>query len=508
MILRSMILSPSKRIRENSCNSWATNSVFFAPLLLCAFALNCFSVSAADRKPNFLFIYTDDQRWDAMSVVQRDQGERARFPWFQTPNMDRIATEGVRFRNAFVTLSLCAPSRAAFLTGRYNHLNGVANNHTFFPADNVTHATLLRAAGYATAYIGKWHMGGERGQRPGFDYSASFIGQGKYVDCPFEINGKPTPTTGWVDDVSTDYAINYIKEHRDKPFDMVIGFKACHGPFDPPERARGRFAGKKARAVPNMAVHAIYHDAEETPKARANAEAAKTAGDVDINLNYFRCISAADDNVGKLLKCLDDLGIAENTVVIFASDNGFYNGEHQLGDKRSCYDESLRIPMLVRYPKNVPKGKVRDEMVLNIDLAPTLLEFAGVSIPSTFQGKSWVPLLENKSTSWRKSFLAEYFYERPYTTTPTVLSVRTDTAKLITYPGHDQWTELFDLVHDPYEIKNLVQDPASQKLLEQMKSELQAQIRASSYRVPPDADKPEADGGAPTKKNKKKKADE
>jgi arylsulfatase A-like enzyme len=147
-------------------------------------------------------------------------------------------------------------------------------------------------------------------------------------------------------------------------------------------------------------------------------------------------------------------------------------------------------------------------MVLNIDLAPTLLEFAGVPIPSTMQGKSWVPLLENKSTSWRKSFLAEYFYERPYTTTPTVLALRTDTTKLITYPGHDQWTELFDLARDPYEIKNLVHDPASQNLLEQMKSDLEVQIKAASYRVPPDADKPEADGAAPTKKKRKKKANE
>src|SRR6185369_13539039 len=152
------------------------------------------SARAAARQPNFLFVYTDDQRWDAMGVVQREQGEQARFPWLQTPNMDRLATEGVRFRNAFVTLSLCAPSRAAFLTGRYNHVNGVANNHTAFPVENVTYATLLRAAGYVTGYIGKWHMGGQRAQRPGFDFSASFIGQGRYVDCPIEVNGVETPS--------------------------------------------------------------------------------------------------------------------------------------------------------------------------------------------------------------------------------------------------------------------------------------------------------------------------
>ena len=152
-------------------------------------------LSAADR-PNFLFVYSDDQRWDAVGAVQREQGDQARFPWFQTPHMDRLAAEGVRFRNAFVVNSLCSPSRACFLTGRYNHLNGVANNHTPFPTDSVTHATLLRAAGYATGYVGKFHMDGQKGQRPGFDYSASFIGQGRYVDCPIEVNGKETPSKG------------------------------------------------------------------------------------------------------------------------------------------------------------------------------------------------------------------------------------------------------------------------------------------------------------------------
>ncbi len=188
------------------------------------------SIHAADRKPNFLFIYTDDQRWDAMSVVQREQGERARFPWLKTPNMDRLAAGGVRFRNAFVTMSLCAPSRAAFLTGRYNHLNGVTNNHTPFPEHSVTHASLLRADGYKTAYIGKWHMGNQKGQRPGFDYSASFIGHGRYMDCPVEINGVSTPTVGWIDDVSTDFAIEWMKKNSAQPFSMVVGFKSPHSP--------------------------------------------------------------------------------------------------------------------------------------------------------------------------------------------------------------------------------------------------------------------------------------
>jgi len=445
---------------------------------------------AAERKPNFLFIYTDDQRWDAMGVVQREQGERARFPWFTTPNMDRMATDGLRFRNAFVTLSLCAPSRSAFLTGRYNHANGVIDNHTPFPTTNVTHASLLRAAGYKTAYIGKWHHGPQRGQRPGFDYSASFIGQGRYVDCPFEINGTPTPTTGWVDDVSTDYAIEFMKQNKDKPFSVVVGFKACHGPNTPPERAKDRFADAKARGVPNLSVRAIYRDETDTPKAKKKAAAATEGGEVSMNLNYLRCISAADDNLGRLLKALDDLGVADDTVVIFTSDNGFYNGEHMLGDKRSAYDESLRIPLLVRYPKLVAKGKVRDEMVLNIDVAPTFLELAGISVPAEMQGKSWACFLAGKKTEWRQSFLAEYFYEQNFVGTPTLVALRTQDAKLIKYPGHDEWTELFDLAKDPYEIKNLVSDPKQKKLLDKMTAEFEKQVKATSYAVPENADKP------------------
>jgi arylsulfatase A-like enzyme len=462
--------------------------------------------SAAERKPNFLFVYTDDQRWDAMGVVQREQGERARFPWFQTPNMDRLAAEGVRFRNAFVTLSLCAPSRAAFLTGRYNHLNGVIDNHTPFPESSVTHASLLRTAGYKTAYIGKWHMDGQRGQRPGFDYSASFIGQGRYVDCPVEINGVSTPTTGWVDDVLTDYAIEFMKQNREKPFSVVVGFKACHGPTDPPERARERFAGAKSRPVPNMGVRAIYRGDEDTPNARKMAS--NSTNGANINLNYMRCISAADDNLGRLLKALDDFGVADDTVVVFCTDNGFYNGEHSLGDKRSAYDESLRIPMLVRCPKLFPKGKVRDEMVLNIDLAPTFLELAGVAAPREMQGKSWVPLLTGKRTDWRQSFLAEYFYERNFTGTPTLVAVRATDAKLIQYPGHDEWTELFDLIKDPYEVKNLASDPASKELLARMKTEFERQVKATSYAVPEQADKPGSVNERPNaRKGKAKKAE-
>src|SRR5258706_15081156 len=186
-----------------------------------------------------------------MSCVQKEQGDKGRFPWFQTPNMDRLAREGVRFRNAFVITSLCAPSRSNFLTSQYSHLNGVANNHTPMPLDSVNHASILRKNGYATGYFGKFHHG-QQFERPGFDVIASFIGQGKYEDCPFEINGKIAPTKGWVDDVTTDYAIQFIKDHANQPFDMVVGFKSPHGPRTPPERAANRFEGESMRPVPNL----------------------------------------------------------------------------------------------------------------------------------------------------------------------------------------------------------------------------------------------------------------
>jgi arylsulfatase A-like enzyme len=450
---------------------------------------------AAERRPNFLFVYTDDQRWDALGVVQREQGDKARFPWLQTPNMDRLAAEGVRFRNAFVTMPLCAPSRAAFLTGRYNHLNGIANNHTPFPESSVTHASLLQAGGYATAYIGKWHMGGQRGQRPGFDYSASFIGQGKYFDCPFEINGTPTPTTGWVDDVSTDYAIEFMKQHRDRPFNMVVGFKATHASFQPPDRAKDRFANERARPVPNLDVRPIYRAEEDERKVKTVPPAPSDRS--NINLNYFRCISAADDNLGRLLGALDDLGLADDTVVVFAGDNGFYLGEHRLGDKRSAYEESLRIPLLVRYPRLFPKGRTPDELVLNIDMAPTFLDLAGVTVPPEMQGRSWRRLLTGKAPDWRKAFLAEYFLENNFPGTPTLVAIRTETAKLIKYPGHEEWTELFDLKADPYEMKNLAGDPDHERLLAEMNAELDRHIRLTGYVIPDYVDKPGEASAAP-----------
>jgi arylsulfatase A-like enzyme len=466
-------------------------------LALAAFMAGGSTGVLSSERPNFLFIYTDDQRWDALGVVQRELGDKGRFPWFQTPNVDRLAAEGVRFRNAFVVESLCSPSRAAFLTGRYNHVNGVCNNHTPLPLDSVTWASLLRTAGYATGYVGKFHMGHQSGPRPGFDYSASFIWQGKYHNCPFEINGKQQATAGWVDDVSTEFAINFIKEHPKRSFALVVGFKSAHGPFEPPARWANKFAGLPPNSTPNATVPAVYSGKFSLGQPKAKGKKPKAAKVAQSRANmfrgYFGCLGAMDENVGRLLTVLDELKLADNTVVVLTSDNGLYFGEHGVADKRSAYDESLRIPLIVRWPKLGDTGRCKliDQMVLNIDLAPTFLDLAGVKVPQSMQGRTWRPLLEGNATgsNWRTAFFYEYFFERNFAV-PPMLAVRTDLAKLIKYPGHDDWTELFDLANDPYETKNLAGDPSAKNLLVKMEAEFDRQAKAVDFRIPEYADKP------------------
>jgi len=466
------------------------------------------SLSAAERKPNFIYVFTDDQRWDALGVVQREQGEKGRFPWLKTPNLDRLAAEGLRFRNAFVVNSLCAPSRATLVTGQYGHVNGVVNNHTPHPEGNLSLPELLRPAGYVSAYVGKWHHDGQSGKRPGFDYSASFVGQGRYFDCPIEVNGVATPSKGFVDDVTTDYAADFVRENKDRPFLLILGYKTCHGPFTPPPRHEKTYAGEEARRVPNLNVRAPYRPAGANPVGgKGKAASSPDSPTVPTNLGMFRGITAVDDDVGKLLNLLDELKLADDTVFCFSSDNGYYLGEHGLGNKRSAYEEALRIPMLVRYPRVVTKGRTDDRMVLNVDPAATILDLAGLSVPAEMHGRSWKPLLEGKAdVPWRNSFFYCYFFERGFAT-PTTTAVRTQSAKLIKYPGHEDWTEVFDLDADPFETKNLAADPAHAELRKSLEAEYEKQSQSIRFRIPDFADMPPADGSLPDPgKSKQKKA--
>ncbi len=440
-------------------------------------------------RPNIVFIYTDDQSYEALSVVQNELGKRGRFPWLKTPNMDRIAAEGVRFRNAFVVNSLCSPSRAVNLTGRYNHLNGIASNFRAFPTNNVTCATLLRDAGYTTAYVGKWHMDGQR-ERPGFDHHATYTGHGRYADCPFIVDGKDVLTTGWVDDVATDYAIQFVQEQNasGKPWLLMLGFKTPHQPWEPPARTKNHYDGETARSVPNLNTPPPYGGKNQ--KDRAGQPIPER---VSINLDYFRCVAAVDDCVGRLLDALDASHFSTNTMVIYTSDNGVYLGAHATGDKRSAYEESIRVPFLVRYPGlgEAARGRVVDEMVLNLDLAQTLLDFAGVSAPKEMQGQSWRPLLTGSPASWRKSWFYEYFAENQKgTRIPDITAVRTTDAKLIRYRGHQAWNEMFDLKSDPYEIHNLYNDPAHASLKNTLQAEHDRLAKELGYRVPDFVDRP------------------
>lgn len=448
------------------------------PTRILAALCGIFSLTAhaAERKPNFIFVIADDQRWDAMGVVQREHGDKARYPWFETPNMDRLAAGGIRFRNAFITHSICSPGRAGFLTGQYSHVNGVMDNDTHFPVDSVTHASLLRYAGYQTAYFGKWHMNDQKGQRPGFQHSASFISQGIYQDCPFEINGVMTPTKGWVDDVTTDLAIDWLKQNHGRTFSMVIGFKSPHnkrGGDSLPERLRNLYVGKTTRRTPNCEITAIYHKPlTEAGKGRERGLFANA-----VHLDYLRHIKGIDENLGRLMDTLDELKLADDTVVVYSSDNGYFLGERGLGDKRALYEEGLRLPFLVRYPRLFPKGKLVDDMVLNIDLAPTFLDLAGLPAQPGMQGASFKELaIGKKPANWRTSFLA--YYRKELGATPTCHGVRTEDAKLIVYPNHPEWTEVYDLKNDPYELRNL---PADGPLATRLRQDLDQQMQAVNF---------------------------
>ena len=413
---------------------------------------------------NFIVIITDDHRWDSMGVVQRELSGAGRFPWFTngTPNLDRLAAAGVRFRNAFVVLSLCSPSRAAILSGRYNHLNGIINNSTAFPASAVTFASRLQQAGYVTGMIGKWHMGNQSA-RPGFSYWASFLGQGNYNDTTFQVNGVATQTTGWIDDVSTDYALNFITANQTNRFALMLGYKSSHAPHTPPPWATNLYSTASAQPVPNLTV---------APPYRTNIA---NTGDATVR-NYHRCLTAMDAGVGRILDHLDQLGLTTNTCIVFIGDNGFYLGEHGLGDKRSLYEASLRVPLLLRYPRLLTQPVVRDEIALNIDIAPTLLDLAGLAPSPDMQGRSWRPLLGPVAvTNWRKSFLAEYFLESGFAI-PTTTGVRTENAKLVFWPGNPEWCELFNLTTDGYEVTNLFNVPSGQTLRQQLRSEYDSLI--------------------------------
>jgi arylsulfatase A-like enzyme len=421
-------------------------------------------------RPNILFIYTDDQRYDALGIVQREQGDAGRFPWLRTPNLDRLAEGGLRFRQAFVVNSVCSPSRSCTLTGTYSHVTGVKDNSTSLPEHNVTIGEMMGEAGYDTGYFGKWHMG-KQTTRPGFDTWASQIGHGWFKDCHLNVNGSTVETKGWLDDVVTDYALSFMRERRDRPFFAVIGYKAPHSPYDRHDGQTRDYDAVEARPVPNLGRLPGFVPGADTTRKPLDA--------TELIRNYFRMLDNIDANIGRVLDALDREGLAANTLVVFTSDNGYFLGEHGVGDKRLAYEESIRVPLLARWPGRIPAGRTSEAMALNIDFAPTFLELAGAIAPDRLQGLSLTPVFADPAKELRACYFYEYFREKPEHLQPTVFAVRTRTQKLIHYPETPDRGELFDLAADPFELKNLIDDPARAAL----RARLERQMVAEAERL-------------------------
>lgn len=447
----------------------------------------CIAVSAhaAASRPNVLVILTDDQRWDALGVVQREQGDRALFPWFQTPHLDRLAAEGARFANVFVTTSLCSPSRASFLSGRFARQHQVLNNFTEYPNDLPGYPTRLHAAGYETAYIGKWHMGEDNdAQRPGFDFWMSHRGQGNYFDNEFNINGTRKRLLGYYTTIVTGHAVAWIKQPHTTPWLLIVGHKAPHGgPIQPEPRFEHALDAYPIRKPANYDNFRATDGKpawleESLPTWHGHAGPLYGLKEYDRFVRaYLATLLSVDESVGRIYDALKDSGQLDNTVLVFTSDNGFVLGEHGRVDKRTMYEESIRIPLLVRYPPLVKPGTVVRQMVLNHDLAPSLIDLCGAQPLKDITGRSFKPLLQGKTRGWRTSFLYEYNYERQFPYTPNVRGVRTDEWKLIRYPqgdgSPDHFTaELYDLKSDPFELRNLIHDPAFASIRKKLEREL------------------------------------
>lgn len=427
------------------------------------------------RPPNVLYILTDDQRWDCLGV--------AGHPYLKTPHLDRLANEGARFANAFVTTSICSPSRASFLSGQYAHQHGVQNNFTDYPRTLASWPARLQQTGYETAYIGKWHMGEEDDTpRPGFDHWISHRGQGKYWDTGFNINGRREEVKGYYTHTVTEMALDWLKRPRAKPFALCLGHKAPHGKWIPEP--------KYAKAFDHIEIKRPVTAGLTGPNVPAFVgERVKTWHGIDGNLyghanfeEFVRCyhatILSVDDSVGELYGALEKSGELDNTLIVFAGDNGFLLGEHASIDKRVMWEESIRIPLLMRYPRAIPRPAVVNEMVLNQDVAPTVLDLCGAAPLEGIPARSCRRLLAGqKDPDWRKSFYYSYNYEAEFPYTPNVRGVRTDGWKYIHYPNGDgspdkHMAELYDVAADPLEQKNLINEPGAREKAEELKAEL------------------------------------
>ena len=451
--------------------------------------------SAADR-PNIIFIMSDDHAAHAIGAY----GSRVN----TTPNIDRLAREGMRFENTFVTNSICTPSRAAILTGQYSHRNGVPVFNRF-DSSRQTVARLLQAGGYHTGMIGKWHLGSDPA---GFDHWEILPGQGAYMDpVLYTAAGEKTYSGRYVTDVITDLALDFIRTRPSgKPFFLMLHHKAPHRNWVPEEKYRKQFEHRWIPEPPTLwdsyvtradalrenqqrvAADLTRRDLKlQPPAGLAGADLLRWLGtkpdDVTIDAggsavtltgealtrwkyqrymqDYLATVQSVDDSVGRVLDLLDSTGLSKNTIVIYTSDQGFFLGDHGMYDKRFMYEESLRMPFLVRWPAGVTPGTVARAMALNVDFAPTFLEAAGLPVPADMQGRSLMPVLRGRvPADWRTSMYYRYYHDPGDHNTRAHYGVRTATHKLISFWKSGEW-ELFDLVNDPGELHNLYGQPGA-----------------------------------------------
>ncbi|MDP2998860.1 MAG: sulfatase [Bryobacterales bacterium] len=410
---------------------------------------------ARSGKRNIVFILSDDHRWNFMGCTGH--------PWLKTPAMDRMARSGVLFQNAFVTTSLCSPSRACILTGLYAHAHGVMDNVTPLPANLTTFPEILQKHGYRTGFIGKWHMGGEGdAARPGFDRWVSFRGQGQYENPLINFDGDRRKTKGYVSDILTDEALRFIGQNAERPFFLYLSHKNVHSPNVSAERHKALYQNEPIPYPNSMA------DTEENYRGRPDwvRRQRKATHGVDGMFNnviafdpfyrqYCRTIASLDESIGRVLNELEEKRLLNDTLVVYMSDNGFLMGDHGLIDKRCMYEPSIRVPMLAHCPDMFAASGRPEGMALNIDIAPTFLDVAGAPRPAGLHGRSLAPLLAGEK-SWRTEFLYEYFWERNYPHTPTVTGLRTARYSYMHYHGIWDLDELYDVEKDPNQMNNLM----------------------------------------------------
>jgi len=449
-----------------------------------------FQVQAADTRirPNIVVVLVDDLRWDDIGC--------AGHPFVRTPHIDRIAREGVRFRNAFCTTPLCSPVRACLLTGLHTHHHGILDNINRSEQSHrlKTFPQELQRSGYTTAYVGKWHMGNDDTARPGFDHWVGIKGQGTSFDPVLNVDGERIKFTGHTTDVLNRQAVDYVRRTKAKPFCLYVAHKALHPELT--QRDDGSITDPKAaRFLPTRRHSELYADAAIPRRLNVTDTlqgkpallrdiaglpplSRATGTDDETVRDRLRMLAGVDDGVGLLLDALKANETLENTVFVFTSDHGYWYGEHGLSvERRLAYEEAIRIPLLIRFPSLIRPGSVIDEFALSIDLAPTLLELAGTKSSQQMDGRSLFPLLKGKHPAdWRTSFLIQYNTDTVFPRVKTMgyRAIRTQRWKFIRYLELDGMDELYDLQADPYEMTNVVSREDASEVVKRLNREMDA----------------------------------